>query len=190
MEQPVDIMINGISLRKMLALHNKWERKTLFPLFKKGRQLDLSGKDISYVNLKGVNLNKAVLCNVKFYHSNLSKVNLNEANLKNSRFLNVDLTEANLAGADLSGANFMMTNLTGANLSKADLQSCIICGDRFKKFHSIFGGIIEGLTNSKIRAKKIENIENSGLESVDFTDANIDEDTRNCLLLINKTVNK
>ena len=76
-----------------------------------GRELDLSGANLSLASLKG---------------ANAVGVNLSGADLSNA-----DLSDANLSGANLSGANLSGANLAGVNLSGAILEGAIIDGTSF-----------------------------------------------------------
>lgn len=76
---------------------------------------DLSGRDLSGLNLVGVNL---------------SKCNLKGADLRHANFERADLGESNLERADLADANLKMTNfrlsgMLGANLNNAILDGAI-----------------------------------------------------------------
>ncbi|MBW4559163.1 MAG: pentapeptide repeat-containing protein [Trichormus sp. ATA11-4-KO1] len=72
--------------------------------------------DLSYTNMRGVNLNQA---NLEL--SNLYQVNLSEANLAGANFSGAILSAANLSGANLAGANLCGAILSAANLSGANL---------------------------------------------------------------------
>lgn len=95
--------------------------------------------------------------------ANLSYANLRDANLRGA-YLNL----ADLRGADLSGADLRLTDLTGADLMKAHL-----CGTQLNRAD------LSG-------AKNI--LEARELHTADFKDAKLDEQTRQFLLKINKTV--
>lgn len=69
---------------------------------------NLSGADLTQVNLIGANLRGA----------DLSGATLSQANLTNA-----DLTGANLEGAVLNSANLSGASLTGANLKSASLEN-------------------------------------------------------------------
>lgn len=82
--------------------------------------------DLSYCDLRGINLESANLENVNLYQSNLAQVNLTNANLKSAiltaaNLENAILKSANLETAILCSANLNYANLELANLRKANL---------------------------------------------------------------------
>jgi Pentapeptide repeats (8 copies) len=84
---------------------------------------DLSGKNLSGVNLVGANLSK---CNLK-------GVDLSNANLERADLSESDLERANLSGANLRMVSLKLSGMTGANLENAILDGAIwqdgrICG--------------------------------------------------------------
>ncbi len=78
---------------------------------------DLSGADLSRINLNGVNLMQADLNSVK-----LNSAQLVEADLKGATLILTDLSGANLRGAELKGATLILADFSGANLSNAQLN--------------------------------------------------------------------
>jgi uncharacterized protein YjbI with pentapeptide repeats len=72
--------------------------------------------DLSYVDIRGANLDNANLQRVILYRANLAGVSLIRANL-----CGTVLSAANLAGANLSQANMVQGILGAANLSSANL---------------------------------------------------------------------
>lgn len=84
---------------------------------------DLSGKNLSGINLVGANLSK---CNLK--GADLSNANLERADLGES-----DLERANLDGTNLKMASLKLSGMIGANLENAILDGAIwqdgrVCG--------------------------------------------------------------
>ena len=75
--------------------------------------------DLSGANLSGVNLNDA----------DLSDAGLSNADLSDAGLSNADLSAANLHGADLSGANLYFADLDDADLSKANLRGALSLTD-------------------------------------------------------------
>ncbi|MEJ6486446.1 pentapeptide repeat-containing protein [Nostoc punctiforme UO1] len=82
--------------------------------------------DLSYIDMRGANLNKANLQQTNLYKANLAGANLTEANLAGAilsaaNLEGANLYLANLEGAILSAANLKRANLKGANLHCASL---------------------------------------------------------------------
>ena len=86
----------------------------------------LSRTNLSYVTLKGANLNNANASN-----STLVDINLELARLNRTNFENSNLNQANLTGAYASGTNFkdaymIKVNLLNAFLIKADFKNAFL----------------------------------------------------------------
>jgi hypothetical protein len=82
--------------------------------------------DLSYTDLREINLPGAKLKNANLYRTNLAGANLTAANLEGviltaANLSNANLSNANLSGAILSAAKLNQTNLSGANLHRANL---------------------------------------------------------------------
>ena len=78
--------------------------------------IDLSGADLSRIDLREIGL----------IHADLSKVNLNRADLSRVILIQADLTEADLTEADLTGALLLHTNLIFADLKGGNLRGAIL----------------------------------------------------------------
>ena len=94
-------------------------------------KLDLSwqnmrGIDLSELDLVGVNLSYANLMTANLSETNLSKAKLIGSNLCGANLIAVNLSEANLSEADLIGANCIVANLSAANLSRANLSRALL----------------------------------------------------------------
>lgn len=76
---------------------------------------DLSGKNLSGMQLVGVNLSKCNLRGSDLSHANLERADLGEANLE----------RVNLNGANLKMANLRLAGMTAANLELAILDGAI-----------------------------------------------------------------
>ena len=85
-------------------------RMTLELAIKSGA--DLSGADLSYINLTRADLSGANLSGADLCYTNLTRADLTRA----------DLSYANLSDADLSYANFSDANFSGVNPSDANLS--------------------------------------------------------------------
>ncbi len=80
----------------------------------RSKGIDLTGNDLSFIQLKEGKLNGAILKNAQLSQSMLSNASLIGANLSGASLFNT-----NLEGAILRGANLKDANLTGANLKDA-----------------------------------------------------------------------
>jgi hypothetical protein len=78
---------------------------------------DLSGKNLSGLQLVGINL---------------SKCNLKGADLHNANLERADLGESELDRADLSGANLKMVNLRASGMTATNLERAILDGAIWK----------------------------------------------------------
>jgi uncharacterized protein YjbI with pentapeptide repeats len=77
--------------------------------------------NLSYADVRKINLEKANLAGANLYQINLAGANLTGANLSNSILTSANLAGANLAGANLAGAILSAANLSGVNLRGANL---------------------------------------------------------------------
>ncbi len=89
--------------------------------------------DLSYTDLRGINLQGANLKQINLYQANLSGANLTNANLEGAiltaaNLEGANLHLANLSGAILSAANLDNANLLGANLQRANLYLASLQG--------------------------------------------------------------
>lgn len=111
-------------LENIIAAHKLWIKSN----GKKGTPADLSGANLSGIDLSEVNLMLARLAGVNFSGANLlladlSQADLSGANLSGADLSGADLLLADFSGADLSGADLSVADLSGANLSRANLQA-------------------------------------------------------------------
>ena len=86
----------------------------------------LARTNLSYVTLRGANLNSA-----NFAHSNLIECNLENARMNQTNFAGANLNQAQLQKSFASGTNFrrasmIMANLSRAFLIKADFESALL----------------------------------------------------------------
>lgn len=98
-----------------LELHCKWLNNE-----PGGKRLDLSGNDLSFTDLVGINLQNANLHETNISNADLTGANLAGANLSNANLSNTDLTSANLANANMRNATLFLADLTNANLTNTD----------------------------------------------------------------------
>ncbi|HBB32424.1 MAG TPA: serine/threonine protein kinase [Cyanobacteria bacterium UBA8803] len=123
-----------------LGRPKKLDAQTLLTAYLKGRRdfasQDLSGLELSKVDLSGgifyqaklakTNFQGSDLSNADFGQASLNRANLRDANLGRAYLSNADLEGADLRGADLSFAYLNNANLRGANLCGANLSNAKI----------------------------------------------------------------
>ena len=120
--------ISQEELKEILKKHEMWlkdeeggERANL-------SYVDLKCVDLSYTNLRAANLMGINLSDSNLHNADLTCANLRVANLTDADLTNVDLTCANLEGtnltdADLRNANLKYTNLRCTDLTSANLEN-------------------------------------------------------------------
>jgi BTB/POZ domain-containing protein KCTD9 len=126
----------------------------------------LARTHLSYINLKGSNMNSVNLSNASLLETNLENTRLNQTN-----FENANLNQANLRGAYASGANFkdafliktqfensflIKASFINAYLMEANLQNSYLMGADFENaslykadFRGAKGLTIEQLSKAK-----------------------------------------
>ncbi len=95
-------------------------------------ELNLSGADLRNANLRSAILSKSNLENADFTGTNLESAKLDGANLKRVSFTGANLRSASLENSDLSFAGFMGANLEAANLKGATLKLTNFRGAHFR----------------------------------------------------------
>jgi uncharacterized protein YjbI with pentapeptide repeats len=88
---------------------------------KKCQKCDLSGANLTDLNLDEADLTEAHLNGATLSLANLKGANLTKANLEKAELWGAGLTKANLKEANLKFAILVRADLTGANLTKANL---------------------------------------------------------------------
>src|SRR6266403_3709760 len=88
---------------------------------------DLTGRDFSGLNLRGIKMDRAVLRGADFTGANLQSANLNGAILQEGHFDRADLSQARLSGANLVSASLENTRLVKAEMEFA-LMPTRCCG--------------------------------------------------------------
>ncbi len=84
-------------------------------------KLDLSGRNLSQIDLSEFNLTGATFIGANLTKANLTKAKLIGATLLQANLVNADLSEAEIKYANLQRANLSEAILKGANLSEAKL---------------------------------------------------------------------
>ena len=82
---------------------------------------DLTRRDFSGLNLRGIKMDRAVLKGADFTGAQLQRATLIGAISQEARF-----DRADLSGARLSGANLVSASLEGACLAKADMEFALM----------------------------------------------------------------
>jgi uncharacterized protein YjbI with pentapeptide repeats len=123
--------MNDAQLMEVLKLHSLWRLRD-----PKGKQAELSKRNLSGANLsvadlrgadlRGANLTNAYLVEANLTNANLDCANLTYANLRGAHLFRAVLSEANLTGANLCGADLRLAILSGANLSGTNLDMAIL----------------------------------------------------------------
>ena len=128
-----------------------------YSLMKTTKSKNLSGMDLSEINLCGAylhltdlsganlfkaNLSEADLFNANLFNAVLSKANLTNANLSKAYLTNADLSEAYLTNADLSEADLTNADLSDARLFNVDLRGCSFQPNRLWRNKTIEGAKI------------------------------------------------
>ncbi|MGL1890261.1 MAG: pentapeptide repeat-containing protein [Spirochaetaceae bacterium] len=91
------------------------------------KEINLSGSKLIGANLEGCDLTRANLSRTKMMEANLTGTNLTKAIITNSY-----LKDSNLEGCIATGASFKDTDLTSVNLDGANLEDANIVGTVFK----------------------------------------------------------
>lgn len=114
-------------LNKGVEVWNKWreENPKVIP--------DLSGAQVGWLNLPGINFYKANLSEAKLIATELGSATLEKANLSKSNLSGADLTQSNLNEANISTSNIYWTNFSEASLYEADLTGSILIKANFSK---------------------------------------------------------
>jgi len=139
---------------------------------------DLSGVDLSAVNLRkadliavnlsGANLSGKDLSRAQLGIANLTAADLRRADLSWADLATTNLTEADLSGADLTGANLFVTNLTGAHLTGVNLNVAALKEARLNGA-DLTGASIGGTTfgdNDLSGVKGLETVRHDGPSTI------------------------
>lgn len=88
-------------------------RQVVVAVFKTppGEKIDLSGKNLSELDLAGIDFRAAVLSRVNLYGSDLSQANLEGTALSGVKLDRAVMTRTNFKGADLEGASILKPSI-------------------------------------------------------------------------------
>ena len=133
LRKPSEIIINGTSLEELLKDTRKIDKIIFQQIIEEVEgtfvdvdvddiHYDLSGLDLSYADLRGMNLRGVDLYSTNLTGANLSGADLRNANLECTKLSGTDLSYANLKNANLSGVDLSETDLKNVDLTNADLE--------------------------------------------------------------------
>jgi uncharacterized protein YjbI with pentapeptide repeats len=133
---------------------------------------DLTGIDLSGMNLSSARFSKQNLAGAAFHGATLNDADFNEAMLKNAAFNSAVLTDADFTGADLrsavltnaggSNTNFSHTNLTNARFEEIGLSNLKL--DAADMRGAV--GFLPGGVNAIRQDGRIEGLSLTGLQSL------------------------
>jgi len=115
------VKLSQEALRRVAELHLDWRRQR-----REGRRCMLQKCDLTGLDLSLLNLEDAILVECNLTHAQLRGVNLKGADLRGSRFDEADLANAQLSRADLRGARFADADLSQVTADGADLSETYV----------------------------------------------------------------
>lgn|GEM_PF-325461 len=130
------------------------------------RDCDLSGANLSGASLKEADLSKATLNETNLSGADLSRANLYRAKMRRCNLTGADLRQVVMYQANLSYANLSRANLSKANLRKANLSQADLSKVYFSK------GKAEETIFTEANLEKA-NLYESNLVQAELTDANL-----------------
>jgi len=149
-------------------------------------QPQLSGTDLSDVNLAGASLIKADLREAKLSHAKLDGADLTAANLGGADLVEARLLQTNLLAADLTNANLSKANLNGVSLRRAKIAGADLHGASLASTFVIRVGLAVGkaypadlgesdLTGANLSEASLTgiNLKRANLDSTNFSGAQI-----------------
>ena len=125
MREPKDIKIGNYTLEEILERHLHWLNRDCENW--ESMRADLHNANMSYANMRCVDLSGADLHNANMSYANMRCVDLSGANMRgadmsyaNMRY--TDLHDANMSGANMRGADMSYANMRCANMSYANMS--------------------------------------------------------------------
>ncbi len=100
--------------------------------------VDLSGQNLSGIDLRGAYLEYADLSHTNLSGSNLSRAILAHADLTGTDLAGANLTGANLGAATLKETRFIDADMTGVILSKSKIEGALFHRCKFKESMDLF----------------------------------------------------
>jgi uncharacterized protein YjbI with pentapeptide repeats len=157
------------------------------------RLASLHGADLGGADLSQADLSQADLSQADFSGAILIGARLCEADLSRAKLSQADLSQANLGGANLSEAILVKAALRQADLGQYDPRAVVFHDfPIFDDFGEHANFTRANLTRANFIQADLHGVKNIlkalGIESADFTDAIMDDETREFLSKINPTV--
>ncbi len=172
------------------------------------READLHDVNLSRANLEDVNCCNACLDGANLSEASMWLANFERAQLDYANLTRAILKDATLSRATLCGANFQETNLHaanlegavlwGADLTRANLSRATLKGAKLDEpdisVDFLMGADLNGadLSDANFSCVNLVGVRNlkqaKGIDSADFTNAIMDDETREFLSKINTTV--
>lgn len=98
---------------------------------------NLEGADLSYLDLKEINLNGANLKNANLEGSDFTRGKFTRVKFMGANLSMANFTKANLSDSFFKGAKFNNANASGANLENSDLTDVILDGTNLENANII-----------------------------------------------------
>jgi len=108
-------------LQDVIKKHTRWKKS-----LPGGKRAVLTGKNLTSVNLAGIDLSEAVIVKANLTQSHLRGINLSNAVMKGTIFARANLDGAILSHADMSETNLLYANLTNADMRKTRLTGSVL----------------------------------------------------------------
>ena len=142
---PIAIALTSV----LLSFNQKNEQLNLHYFPEMRSSLCLAGANLHFLmkttkskNLSGIDLSEIDLRGAYLYLTNLSDSNLFSTDLSGANLSSADLPRANLSSADLSWANLINANLYNTILFNVDLRGCIFHPNKLWENETIEGAKI------------------------------------------------
>src|ERR1700719_2193932 len=125
---PLRVLLSD-EIERMLAEH----RRSLETEYPEGHRAnfssaDLTGRDFSGLNLRGIKMDRAVLRGADFTGAHLQSANLVGAMAEQACFDRADLSRARLSGPNLVSASFEDVGLANAEMEFAQMANAVLQG--------------------------------------------------------------
>ncbi len=157
-------------LREDVSAWNAWRAE--FP----SAELNLTGEDLSDLdlnaaNLGGADLSGAELCGTHLERANLKMARLHEADLSGAILVGAELYKADLRGAFLTGADLSRAYLAQADLEGADLRGARLGEARLAEAN-LRGAVLAEAVLARADLSEVD-LTGADLRKADFSEADL-----------------